>query len=93
MASVGARAREIFGHFPISDHAWFQRKVDPTTATYDNEYSIINKICGVDTRFRDVHFIRQIAAGLDMFERVFVLYGGSHAAMEEQALRELFATQ
>lgn len=55
-----------------------------------SEYTIINKICGVDTWFRDEHFIRQIAAGLDEFKRVFVLYGGSHGAMEEQALRGLF---
>jgi hypothetical protein len=87
---VERRCREIFGEFPVADHAWFSPRVDPTTSRQKREFSVINEVCIADTEFRDIHFVKEIARGLNEYDIVFVLYGASHAAMQERSLRALF---
>lgn len=56
-----------------------------------DKQTILNKISGASTQFRDRKIVSDIADILKSHKRVFVVYGASHAAMQEPALQKLFS--
>lgn len=50
----------------------------------------LNRASEAASRFRDRNIIRTIANALQKYDRVFVLYGSSHAFMQESAIRKIF---
>ncbi len=51
--------------------------------------TIINKIARVASEFRDEYMVGEIIKTLQKYRRLFVVYGFSHAIIQEPALREL----
>lgn len=49
----------------------------------------LNRISEVSSAFRDRNVVNKIAEALKTHDRVFVVYGSSHAVMQEPALRKL----
>lgn len=49
----------------------------------------INEVSRASSRFRDKHTIKQIEKILETYKRPFVIFGGSHAVMQEPAIRKL----
>lgn len=49
----------------------------------------LNRIGGASSLFRDRKIVSDIADALKTHKRVFIVYGASHAAMQEPALRKL----
>ena len=51
----------------------------------------MNIIARAETIFRDRFMIERIAKGLEKYDRIFAVYGDSHAVMQEAAVKELFS--
>ncbi|HTE48604.1 MAG TPA: hypothetical protein VK675_01720 [Candidatus Paceibacterota bacterium] len=51
--------------------------------------TILNRIGETSSLFRDRKIVSDIANALETHKRIFVVYGASHAAMQEPALRKL----
>ncbi len=54
--------------------------------------TVINDIARASTRYRDEYIVTKIKEALEKHDRVFVVYGASHAYMQEPALRALLKT-
>ncbi len=54
-------------------------------------YTTLNRINATVSRFRDEEIVRTIAKTLEQHKNVLVVYGGSHAVMQEPALRALLS--
>ena len=54
-----------------------------------DKQTILNRIGEASSLFRDRKIVSDIADALKTHKRVFVVYGASHAAMQEPALRKL----
>jgi len=65
--------------------------VDPTPWE-DQEQTVLNRIGEEASLFRDKQIVKRIAdlKEQNTYQSIFVMYGASHAVMQEQALRELF---
>ncbi len=48
------------------------------------------RVVEASSLFRDRNIVIEIAKTLETHNRIFVVYGASHAVMEEPALRKLF---
>ncbi len=55
--------------------------------------TILNRIGEESSRFRDRKIVSDLAEALKTHKRIFVVYGASHAAMQEPALRKLLESQ
>ncbi len=53
--------------------------------------TVLNRISRIVIERRDRKIVRDIAAALGDYARLFVVYGGSHAVVEEPALRALLS--
>jgi hypothetical protein len=65
--------------------------IDPIP--WDNKkekQTVLNQIGKESSLFRDTKILNDIANAFETHKRVFVVYGASHAVMQEPALRELF---
>jgi hypothetical protein len=64
--------------------------VDPIP--WDNKkdaQTVMNKIARATSQYRDKFMVSEIARALQSYKKVFVVFGASHAVMQEPALREL----
>lgn len=52
-------------------------------------FTIINKINQEVTHFRDCNVVRKIIEALETHDRLFIIFGSTHAVMQEPALRYL----
>ena len=67
-------------------------RIDPIPWDEKKEkQTILNRIGEASSLFRDRKIVSDIAEATKTHKRVFVVYGASHAAMQEPALRKLFA--
>lgn len=65
--------------------------IDPTPWPEKKEkQTVLNRIGEKSSEFRDECIIKDIATALKKYKRLFVVYGASHAVMQEPALNELF---
>ena len=53
--------------------------------------TVLNRIGTASTHFRDKKIVSDIAEAKKIHKRIFIVYGASHAAMQEPALRKLFS--
>lgn len=70
--------------FDEKDVDFFKSIVNPMT-----EKSIINKVARECTMFRNVHIVTKIEEYWKEGKSIFVVFGHSHAVMQEPALRQL----
>jgi hypothetical protein len=61
---------------------WEDKKVRQT---------VFNRLSAASNLLRDRKIVTDIANALETYDRLFVVYGASHAVMQEPALRKLFA--
>ncbi len=54
------------------------------------EYSIINEVCRKASIFRDIHIVSSIENLIKMGKNIFIVYGGTHAIMQEPAIRKIW---
>ncbi len=65
--------------------------IDPTPWPNKKEkQTVLNRIGEASSEFRDKHIIKDIDEALKIYKRLFIVYGASHAVMQEPALKELF---
>ncbi len=55
----------------------------------DYKETVINKIAEASWRFRDEYIVGEIVKAFQKYKRLFVVYGFSHAVVQEPALRQL----
>lgn len=62
----------------------------PLAVTHrDGDYTLLNTIAAVATEYRDRAMLRVIEEALWHYESILVVYGASHAVMQESVLRSL----
>ncbi len=59
-------------------------------ADFSNVHGKTNAIAAISSRTRDAAIVRKIGAAIAAGKNVFVVYGASHAVMQESALRKIF---
>jgi len=65
--------------------------IDPTPWPEKKEtQTVLNRIGEASSTFRDKYIVKDIAEALKKYKRLFIVYGASHAVMQEPALEELF---
>lgn len=55
-----------------------------------SDQSVINKIWETAWKFRDIHSALEVVEALKHYDKVFVLYGASHAVVQERLFNKLF---
>ena len=53
------------------------------------EWTILNDISQANTNFRDNFILTQIQEQLEVYSRIFIVYGGSHYYAQEKALKKI----
>jgi hypothetical protein len=78
--------KTLFGkEFDMSDKFFFRDIIDPT-----KDHTVVNKISRFeDEGFRDGHIVNEIEKYWKKGKSIFVIYGSSHAEIQEPALRTL----
>lgn len=64
--------------------------IDPTQRISDDPSIGYNDLVRTESRFRDLAIVSRIVALTEKFQRLYVLYGATHAVMQEAALRRHF---
>lgn len=87
--------RAAWGSEPrFDDPRFYGEKVDPVPWLEVRErQGRTNEVAHASSSFRDHHIVAEIARLLGFHDRVFVVYGASHAVMQEPALKKLFASR
>lgn len=83
---------EIFGeNIDVENDTKALDRVDPIPweDKKDNQ-TVLNRISAVSGLFRDRKIVKDILEAFDTHDRVFVVYGASHAAMQKPAFRKAF---
>ena len=83
---------ELLGH-DVSLHSERQasRYVSPlATVNRDGDYTVLNTIAAVATEYRDRVMLNHIARASSYCSAVLVVYGASHAVVQEPVLRSLY---
>ena len=88
-------AQEITGEtIEVEETRGASRYVDPIPWEGEEAtYTALNKINDVLREFRDRTIVTDIGQSLTSHDRLFIVYGGSHAVMQEPALRALLSEQ
>lgn len=67
--------------------------VDPIPWEHNkNNQTVINQIARATSQYRDRFMVSEIAKALQTHKKIFVVFGASHAVMQEPALKELLAS-
>lgn len=64
----------------------------PSDEAKENQ-TVLNRVNEATSLFRDQRIVTDIAEALKTHKRIFIVYGFSHAVMQESALRKLFSLQ
>ena len=87
-ANIERAGKKIWGDkVKLSDSD--QSRFDPVFARSN---TISNKIAIQSSLFRDKFITQQIAEAMKNYDRIFIVYGASHAVMQEPALRAIINT-
>ena len=75
----------------FSDEEEASDYIDPTPWSEKKEkQTVLNHIGEASSAFRDKNIVKEIAEVQKKYKRLFIVYGASHAVMQEPALKELF---
>ncbi|MFA5130881.1 MAG: hypothetical protein WC467_00480 [Patescibacteria group bacterium] len=78
----------------FSDEEEASDYIDPTPWSEKKEkQTVLNRIGEASSAFRDKNIVEDIAEALKKYKRLFIVYGASHAVMQESALKELFKSK
>ena len=58
-----------------------------------DKQTVLNRISEESSAFRDRKIVSDIAKAMETHKRAFIVYGASHAVMQEPALRKIFIQQ
>jgi hypothetical protein len=64
--------------------------IDPTPWPDLPEYGVLNEISAFHSQMRDNYMVQKIAEIFRTPQRLFIVYGASHAVMQEPSLKALF---
>ena len=70
--------------FDLADKEFFSRIVNP-----NHKDTVINNISQSTSQLRDIHILEQIEKEWEKGNSIFIIYGGTHAVMQEPALKSL----
>ena len=76
---------EVRGDIMIND----RYRTTPVPPEDKKLFTVINRINQEVTHFRDRNVIKRIIEALKIYDRLFIIFGSSHAVMREPALRYL----
>jgi hypothetical protein len=78
---------QIFFNSPFdpNDEDFFYKITNPVTTE-----TVINHVCREASRIRDQQIVDQINTLLKQNKNIFIIYGETHAVMQEQAIRTCF---
>jgi hypothetical protein len=77
--------KNLFGtDFNENEENFLYRNINPTL-----ENSVINKVARACSTYRNVHVVSEILKFWKEGKNIFIVFGGSHAALQEPALRKL----
>lgn len=84
-------AQQLWGEgIDLDDPEYYADKVDPIPwEEKKNQQTEVNLAARASSRFRDQYIIGRLAEYLKTHDRVFIVYGASHAVMQEPAIRKL----
>lgn len=88
-------AEKIWGEgINLADPGYYHDRTDPIPwADKKKDQTEVNRVSEASNRFRDQYMISRIAEYLQTHDRIFIVYGASHAVMQEPALRKLLQKQ
>lgn len=82
----------ILAEIGIGDNRRYSSQSDPTP--WDGvEYTATKQISAASGQYRDEYIFERILSSLDTYNNVLVVYGASHAIIQEPALRAYFEEQ
>jgi hypothetical protein len=76
--------KEMFGTDFENDEQLSFKNINPTV-----ESSVINKVARACSTYRNVHIVSEILKFWKEGKNIFVVFGGSHAVLQESALQKL----
>lgn len=79
----------ILAEIGTGDNRRYSSQSDPTPWE-GVEYTPTKQISAASGQYRDEYIFERIVSGLDTYDTVFVVYGASHAIVQEPALRAYF---
>ncbi len=79
--------QELFSNIEL-DSEKYSSETDPIMRNKE-EFKVTNEISKVSSDFRNEYIVERIAEGLKNHDRIFVVYGASHAVVQEPAIRFL----
>lgn len=88
--AVARTGEQIWGDLDLTNTDHFKLLVSPLVRPGAKAYSVISAIARRNTIDADLNIAERIQETLSRYERVFVLMGGSHVAVEEPAIRKIF---
>ncbi len=71
--------------FNLNDELFFYSITNPAL-----EISIINEVCRKSSIFRDLHCVSYMENLIEAGKNIFTVYGGTHAVMQEPAIRAVW---
>ena len=74
--------------FDINDKETIERLNDPIPWE-GRKYTEVNKVAALSSEFRDRYMVEQIQKEFEKVDKIYVVFGASHAVMQEPALRKL----
>lgn len=86
MKKVG---ESIWGDSFFDDSDRYKALVSPLIASGDSGFSVINTIAERNTMHADVNIVRRVRETVSGHRRTLVIFGASHAFMQERALRRI----
>ena len=74
----------------LEDKDYYHDRIDPIPWEDAKEsQGVVNLVSRASSRFRDQYMVGKIAEVLKTHKRPFIVFGGSHAVMQEPAIRKL----
>jgi hypothetical protein len=74
--------------FDLEDNEFYEQASDPIP--WENKsYTEVNKAAAFSNRFRDEYMIDNIQDLLAQYKKILIVFGASHAVMQEPALKKL----
>lgn len=90
-AELAELEQELLSELEVDNRLKYLSQVDPIP--WDgNRQTVLNEVARASSNFRDRFIVERIAVGLEKYDRLFVVYGASHALRQEPALRALFSS-
>ncbi|MCA9363773.1 hypothetical protein KC727_00955 [Candidatus Kaiserbacteria bacterium] len=86
---------ELWGEdINLENEGYYHDKTDPIPWEEAKDLQgVINRVSRACSRFRDQHMIQRLSEVLETYKRPFIVFGASHAFMQEPAIRKLVSTK